>query len=61
VVLWPFGPRFFQRHPRGDCAGLLAGPLSPTLRIDTLGLLTQLLALSIGDHLPDRYFTAATP
>jgi hypothetical protein len=31
------------------------------LRIDTLGLLTQLLAPSIGDRLPGRYFTAATP
>jgi triacylglycerol lipase len=46
---------------RGRLRGLFAGPLSPTSRIDTLGLLTQLLAPSIGDHLPDRYFTAATP
>jgi hypothetical protein len=54
------GPRFFSGI-RGRLRGLFAGPLSPTLRIDTLGLLTQLLAPSIGDRLPGRYFTAATP
>jgi len=40
--------------------GLFSGPLSPTLRIDALGRLSQLLSPSIGDHLPDRYYTALT-
>jgi hypothetical protein len=26
-----------------------------------LGILSQLLSPSIGDHLPDRYYTALTP
>jgi hypothetical protein len=38
----------------------LVGIPSPSARIDALGQLTQLLAPSIGDHLPDRYFTALT-
>ena len=37
---------------------LVAGPLSPTTRMDALGRLSQLLAPSIGDHLPDRYYNA---
>jgi hypothetical protein len=41
--------------------GLFAGPLSPTLRVDALGQLSQLLAPSIGDHLPDRYYNALRP
>jgi triacylglycerol lipase len=36
----------------------LFGRLSPTSRVDAIGRLTLLLAPSIGDHLPDRYFTA---
>jgi hypothetical protein len=39
----------------------LMGSPSPTSRLDALGRLTLLLAPSIGDHLPDRYFTALTP
>jgi triacylglycerol lipase len=39
---------------------LVTGPLSPTSRIDRLGRLSELLAPSIGDHLPDRYYTALT-
>jgi hypothetical protein len=39
----------------------LFGSLSPTSRVDAIGGLSQLLAPSIGDHLPDRYFTALTP
>jgi hypothetical protein len=39
----------------------LLGSLSPTSRVDALGRLTLLLAPSIGDHLPDRYYTALTP
>lgn len=39
----------------------LFGTPSPTSRIDALGRLTLLLAPSIGDHLPDRYYTALTP
>jgi hypothetical protein len=39
----------------------LFGTPSPTSRADTLGKLTLLLAPSIGDHLPDRYYTALTP
>jgi hypothetical protein len=39
----------------------LIGSPSPTSRIDALGALTLLLAPSIGDHLPDRYYTALTP
>jgi hypothetical protein len=39
--------------------GLLGFP-SLTARPDMLGALTSLLAPSIGDHLPDRYFTALT-
>jgi hypothetical protein len=39
----------------------LFGVPSLTSRVDALGRLTQLLAPSIGDHLPDRYFTALTP
>jgi hypothetical protein len=41
--------------------GLVAGPLSPTSRIDALGRLSELLAPTIGDHLPDRYYTSLTP
>ena len=41
--------------------GLFAGPLSLTSRIDVLGRLSQLLSPSIGDHLPDRYYTSLTP
>jgi triacylglycerol lipase len=40
---------------------LFGGPLSPTLRVDALGQLSQLLAPSIGDHLPDRYYNALRP
>ncbi len=40
---------------------LFGGPLSPTLRVDALGQLSQLLAPSIGDHLPDRYHNALAP
>ncbi len=40
---------------------LFGGPLSPTLRLDALGQLSQLLAPSIGDHLPDRYYNALRP
>jgi triacylglycerol lipase len=36
------------------------GASSLTSRFDTLGKLTELLAPSIGDHLPDRYYTALT-
>jgi hypothetical protein len=36
------------------------GASSLTSRVDTLGKLTELLAPSIGDHLPDRYYTALT-
>jgi hypothetical protein len=39
----------------------LFGTPSPTSRADALGKLTVLLAPSIGDHLPDRYYTALTP
>ena len=39
----------------------LLGSPSPTSRVDALGSLTLLLAPSIGDHLPDRYYTALTP
>ena len=39
----------------------LIGTPSPTSRVDALGSLTLLLAPSIGDHLPDRYYTALTP
>jgi triacylglycerol lipase len=39
----------------------LFGTPSPTSRADALGKLTLLLAPSIGDHLPDRYYTALTP
>jgi triacylglycerol lipase len=39
----------------------LFGNLSPTARVDAIGRLSQLLAPSIGDHLPDRYLTALTP
>ena len=41
--------------------GLFPGPLSPTSQLDALGRLSQLLAPSIGDHLPDRYYTSLTP
>jgi Lipase (class 3) len=40
--------------------GLLPAPVSSTSRLDALGRLSQLLAPSIGDHLPDRYYTALT-
>jgi len=40
--------------------GLFSGPLSPSSRMDALGRLSQLLSPSIGDHLPDRYYTALT-
>jgi hypothetical protein len=36
------------------------GTPSPTSRADALGRLTLLLAPSIGDHLPDRYYAALT-
>jgi Lipase (class 3) len=39
----------------------LFGSPSPTSRVDAMGALTLLLAPSIGDHLPDRYYTALTP
>jgi Lipase (class 3) len=39
----------------------LFGTPSPTSRGDALGKLTLLLAPSIGDHVPDRYYTALTP
>jgi triacylglycerol lipase len=39
----------------------LIGSPSPTSRVDALGALTLLLAPSIGDHLPDRYYAALTP
>ncbi|MBO0759065.1 MAG: lipase family protein [Bradyrhizobiaceae bacterium] len=39
----------------------LFGTPSATSRVDALGRLTLLLAPSIGDHLPDRYYTALTP
>ncbi|MGA9548101.1 MAG: hypothetical protein WBS14_10570 [Rhodomicrobium sp.] len=39
----------------------LLGSPSPTSRVDALGRLTLLLAPSIGDHSPDRYYTALTP
>lgn len=41
--------------------GLFPAPLSLTSRPDLLGQLTEILAPSIGDHLPDRYYTALTP
>lgn len=44
----------------GQLRNLFGGP-SPTSRVDALGRLTLLLAPSIGDHLPDRYFTALAP
>jgi hypothetical protein len=40
--------------------GLFAN-LSRTSRSDAIGILSELLIPSIGDHLPDRYFTALTP
>jgi hypothetical protein len=39
----------------------LFGSPSRTPRADILGMLTMLLAPLIGDHLPDRYYTALTP
>jgi hypothetical protein len=39
----------------------LFGSLSPTSRVDALGRLAPLLAPSIGNHLPDRCYTALTP
>lgn len=44
-----------------EARNLFAGPLSPTSRIDILGRLFGLLAPGIGDHLPDRYYSALTP
>jgi triacylglycerol lipase len=44
----------------GQLRDLFSGPLSPSSRMDALGRLTQLLSPSIGDHLPDRYYTALT-
>jgi triacylglycerol lipase len=41
--------------------GLSSGPLSLSVRNDPLGILSQLLSPSIGDHLPDRYYTALMP
>jgi hypothetical protein len=41
--------------------GLFSGPLSLSSRTDALGVLSQLLSPSIGDHLPDRYYTSLTP
>src|SRR5262249_53456830 len=40
--------------------GLFAN-LSRTSRPDAIGILSPLLLPSIGDHLPDRSFTALTP
>jgi triacylglycerol lipase len=37
------------------------GTPSPTSRVDVLGRMTLLLAPSIGDHLPDRYYAALAP
>lgn len=37
---------------------LFAGPLSPTVRTDLLGILYRRLPPGVADHLPDRYFTA---
>jgi hypothetical protein len=45
----------------GQLRNLFAEPLSPTSRIDALGRVSQLLSPSIGDHLPDRYYTSLTP
>jgi hypothetical protein len=42
-------------------AALFSGPLSPASRVDALGRLSELLAPSIGDHLPDRYCTSLAP
>lgn len=39
-------------------ADFLRGPLSPTERTDLLGTIYGYLPPTIGDHLPDRYFTA---
>jgi len=39
----------------------LAGSPSRASRFDTLGDLTEILAPSIGDHLPDRYYGALSP
>lgn len=39
----------------------LFGPASIASRADVLGRLSELLAPSIGDHLPDRYCAALTP
>jgi len=44
----------------GQLRGLFSGPLSASSRMDALGRLSQLLSPSIGDHLPDRYYTALT-
>ena len=45
---------------RARLSGLF-GPASIASRADVLGRLSQLLAPSIGDHLPDRYCAATTP
>jgi triacylglycerol lipase len=37
---------------------LFAGPLSPSVRTDLLGILYRRLPPGVADHLPDRYFTA---
>ena len=39
----------------------LFGTPSSTTRRDLLGMATALLSPSIGDHLPDRYYTALSP
>lgn len=44
----------------GQLRGLFSGPFSPSSRVDALGRLSQLLSPSIGDHLPDRYYTSLT-
>jgi len=39
-------------------ADFVRGPLSPTTRTDLLGTIYGFLPPALGDHLPDRYFTA---
>ncbi len=55
-----FGNEFFNGIAQ-QLRGLFSGPFSPSSRSDPLGVLSQLLSPSIGDHLPDRYYTALTP
>ena len=45
---------------REQLAGIFRGR-SPNTRSDTVGQLTALLPIGIGDHLPDRYYAALTP